>query len=456
MARFAPYRRRPLALRRERERAMDLPTAEYERYIERHATWNLVVNLMDVTFYSLAMSFILGATMLTLYASHLTDSALLIGLVPMVQSLGFHVPQLLLSRQAERLPVKKWLVARVTLIERLPYSWLALLILLVPDMHPGLAYGILLVSLAIGSGAGGLGAPAWKAMLSKVVPANRRGFLFGVSSALGSVLGLGGAWLSRHLLATYAYPRTFAYSFGLCFVFQLASYGSLMLTREPPRAPEAKTVSARDYWRRLPKVLKLNPNFSRYLAARGLIVMGTMATAFYVIYAKSRFGVPDEFAAELTMAALLSQAVFTPLMGVLSDRKGLKWLLELSTALQLAAMVLVLLAPAHEWLYLVFMLVYAATAGMMIISMAMSMEFSAPEDVPTFTALEGTIIAVPTMLAPVLGGWLVDHAGRAGATGFQVMFVVAALFSLAGLVAMRWWVREPRHEAAGVGISGAE
>lgn len=36
------------------------------------------------------------------------------------------------------------------------------------------------------------------------------------------------------------------------------------------------------------------------------------------------------------------------------------------------------------------------------------------------------------------------------------MFVVAALFSLAGLVAMRWWVREPRHEAAGVGISGAE
>ena len=434
---------------------------EYERFIERNATWNLVVNLLDVTFYSLAMSFIFGATMLTLYASYLTDSALLIGLVPMVQSLGFYLPQLLLSRQAERLPVKKWMVARVTLVERLPYSWLALLILLVPDMQPGLAYGILLFSLALGTGAGGLGAPAWKAMISKVIPANRRGFLFGVSSALGSVLGLGGAYLSRQLLATYAYPRTFAYSFGLCFIFQLASYGSLMLTREPPRQPEAKSVSARDYWRRLPKVLKLNPNFTRYLVARGLIVMGTMATAFYVIYARARFGVPDEFAAELTMAALLSQAVFTPLMGVVSDRKGLKWLLEFSTVLQLAAMVLVLLAPAQAWLYVVFMLVYASTAGMTIIGMVMSMEFSVPEDVPTFTALEGTLIALPTMLAPVAGGWLVDHAALPGAAalgggGYQVMFVVAALFSLAGWAAMHWWVREPRYEAVGVGISGAE
>ena len=192
--------------------------------------------------------------------------------------------------------------------------------------------------------------------------------------------------------------------------------------------------------------------------------MGSMATAFFMIFAKARFGVPDAFAAELTMAALISQAVFMPLLGVVSDRKGLKWLLELATVLQLAAMVLVLVSPASAWLYGVFILVYAASAGMMIAGMAMSMEFSVPEDVPTFTALEGTVIAVPTMLAPLLGGWLVDHislgSGAAGAgpdvSGYQIMFVVAALFSVAGYVAMRWFVREPRHEAPGVGIGGAE
>jgi len=36
------------------------------------------------------------------------------------------------------------------------------------------------------------------------------------------------------------------------------------------------------------------------------------------------------------------------------------------------------------------------------------------------------------------------------------MFVVAAVFALAGWAAMRWWVREPRDEAPGVGVSAAE
>jgi MFS family permease len=443
---------------------MQLTQEAYAREIERHATWNLVVNLLDITFYSLAMSFIFGATVLTLYASRLTNAALLVGLVPTVQNLAFVLPQLLMSRQAERLPVKKWLLVRVSFIERLPYSWIGLLILFAPGLPPMLMYGILLFSLLLAAGAGGIGAPAWKSMLSKVVPANRRGFMFGVSSAAGSLLGLGGAWLSRHMLATLPFPKPFAYSFLLCFVCQIISYAFVALNREPPRQADGEAVSAREYWRRLPRVLQRNPNFSRYLAARGLIIMGSMATAFFMIFAKARFGVADTFAAELTMAALLSQAIFTPLLGVVSDRKGLKWLIEFSTVLQLAAMALVLVSPASAWLYGVFILVYAASAGMMIASMAMSMEFSVPEDVPTFTALEGTVIAIPTMLAPLLGGWLVDHislgsgpvGGGPNVSGYQIMFVVAALFSIAGYVAMRWFVREPRYEAPGVGIGGAE
>ncbi|MEN6478308.1 MAG: MFS transporter, partial [Anaerolineales bacterium] len=317
---------------------MHLTSPEYDEFVERHATWNFVVNLLDLTFFNLASSLVLGATVLTLYASHLVESAVLIGLVITVQSVGAFLPQLLMSRQAERSPIKKKLVGRITIFERIPYGWLCLLILLVPDMPRWLAYVILLVSLAIGTGAGGLGSPAWKSMLSKVVPARRRGLLFGLGGALGSLLGLGGAWLSRYLLATYGYPRAFAYIFGLSFVFQMCSYCAVMLTREAPREPEYAPLSAKEYWRRLPLVLKRNPNFTRYLGARSLIVMGTMAGSFYVIYAQSRFGVPDEFAAELTMAALLTQAICTPLLGVVADRKGLKRMLELATVLQLLAM----------------------------------------------------------------------------------------------------------------------
>jgi len=434
-------------------------TDAYERYIQRHARWNFTVNLLDLTFYNLAMSFIFGATVLTLYASYLTDSALLIGLVPTVQSLGFALPQLLLSRQAEQQAHKKSLVVRISIVERLPYLWLALLILLAPQLPRQLSLGILLVSLFIGTGAGGLGAPAWKAMISKVIPPRRRGLMFGLSSALGSVLGLGGAWLSRYLLATYSYPRSFAYSFGLCFCFQVVSYICVALNREPRRQPERTPLAAREYWRRLPLVLRRNPNFCRYLGARALVIMGTMSTAFFMVYARQRFGVQDAFAAELTMAALVSQALLTPLLGSLGDRRGNKWLMQLASVLRILAMVTVLLAPAQAWLYGVFVLVYGATSALSIAGFGLSMEFSTPDDVPTFAALDGTVSAIPTMVAPLLAGWLVDMGGGAttgDAPGFALMFVVAAVFALAGWAAMRWWVREPRDEAPGVGVSAAE
>jgi MFS family permease len=443
---------------------MQFEASDYERYIQRHARWNFTVNLLDLTFYHLAMSFIFGATVLTLYASYLTDSALVIGLVPTVQSLGFTVPQLLLSRQAEQRAHKKDLVVRISIVERLPYLWLALLILLAPQLPRQVSLVVLLVSLFIGTGAGGLGAPAWKAMISKVIPPRRRGFMFGLSSALGSVLGLAGAWLSRYLLATYSYPRSFAYSFGLCFCFQVISYICVTLNREPPRQPERPPLDAREYGRRLPLVLKRNPNFCRYLGARALVILGTMSTSFFMVYARQRFGVHDAFAAELTMAALVSQALLTPLLGALGDHRGNKWLLELASLLRLGAMVLVLLAPAQAWLYGVFVLVYGATAALSIAGFGMSMEFSTPDDVPTFAALDGTISAVPTMLAPLLAGWLVDVGSKAtpggaamqGAGGYALMFVVAAVFAVAGWAAMHWLVREPRHEAPGVGMGAAE
>jgi len=234
------------------------------------------------------------------------------------------------------------------------------------------------------------------------------------------------------------------------------------LNREPARAPERQPLAAREYWRRLPLVLKRNPNFRRYLGARVLVILGTMGTAFYMVYAKQRFAVPDTFAAELTMAALVSQAALTPLLGWLGDHKGNKWLIQLASVLQMVSIVMVFVAPAQGWLYLVFVLVYGASSAMSISGFAMSMEFSAPDDVPTFAALDATINAIPTMLAPLLAGWLIDIAGRSSGlagesvAGFQVMFIAQAIFAVIGFVAMRRLVKEPRHEAPSVGISATE
>ena len=419
-----------------------LSPQEYDTYIRKNETWNFVVNMLDLTFFTFASSFIFGATVLSLYASYLTTSAMLIGLVSTIRSVGYYLPQLLLARQAELLPRKKPFIQRISIMERFPYLFVALGIMLWPDVPQWLAFAILILSLALATGSGGVISPAWKSMLAKVVRVERRGLLFGLSQALGGLLGIGGAAVSRYVLTTYSYPTSFGICFLLCFVFQVMSWVCLSLNREPAKAPPKGKgeVSPKEYWRRLPCVLKNNPNFCKYLLCRALIALGTMGTALYIVYARDAFQVTDAFAGNLTMAALISQTVSTPALGGLADRLGHKWLSEIGALIGVASVLVILVAPNLTWLYIVFMLMTASTSAMMVAGFGITMEFSDIEDVPTFEALAGTISAVPVLLAPLVGGWLVDVAG------YQLLFVVALICAFLGWASMRWLVREPRHE----------
>ncbi len=414
----------------------------YQRYLRKHENWNYWVNVLDLTFYNLATSFIYGATVLSLYASYLTDSAVLIGLIPAIQGVMYLLPQLLLAQRTQALPRKKPLVMRISVLERLPYLLVGLAILLWPDAPKPVAYAMLLLSLAVATGAGGLAGPAWKTMLAKVVPVQRRGRLFGLSSALGGLLGLGGAAISRHVLATYAYPTSFAICFLLCFFFQVCSYAAVSLNREPARRPEGVPESSQAYWRQLPGILRRHGNFRRYLIGFALMTLGGMGTALYIVYARRALQISDAFAANLTMAALMGQIVATPLMGRLADRRGNKWLMELGALLGAGAVLLMLLARSPMALYPAFVLVNAAAATISLASMGITMEFCSEDERPTFTALAGTLSGIPVLLAPLLGGWLADTLG------FGVLFGLGMAFYLAGWGVMRWAVREPRIQRA--------
>lgn len=422
---------------------------DFDAAVQKNLTWNFWVNVLDFSLFTMALSFIYGSTVLSLYASHLTQSAVLIGLIPAIQHVGALLPQLLSAQQSEQLWRQKPFVLKFSVMERLPYLFVALTCLLWTAAPPAVSFAILAVSLALAALAGGYIGPAWNHMLSKVIPLGRRGLFFGLSSAVGGMLGIGGAALSRHFLGHYGFPVSFGICFLLCFCTQVASWIVLSLNREPPRRPQVEALPAREYWRRLPGVLRRDPNFCRYLAARMLITMGGMATALYIVYGRRAFAVSDSFAGSLTMAALIAQTAATPLLGMLADRRGNKLLSEVSTLLGAGALFLVLLASDSSWLYPVFMLMSGASSSMYVASQGIALEFGRSGNLPTYVALANTLLALPVLIAPIVGGWLADTIG------YQGLFIVALVFSALGWAAMRWGVRDPRHLAREVESAAA-
>jgi MFS family permease len=152
----------------------------------------------------------------------------------------------------------------------------------------------------------------------------------------------------------------------------------------------------------------------------------------------SRWDIPDGQAASFGIAMLVGQSAANLIFGYLADRKGHKIVLEISIFFNVAAFILALIAASPEWFFAVFALRGISLAGNFVSGMSLPLEFSEPQDRPTYIGLAGTIPGTAGAIAPILAGIL------ASALGYPVLFVVSIVIAVASLGCLHWIVRDPR------------
>jgi len=410
---------------------------------ERDVRWNFAVNLWDIIFIMLGLSFVSRETIMPVFISHLTDSKLAIGLIPAIYSLGTSLPQLLVANFSERLRYKKPFVMLIGGAgERGGYLLMGLSIWLFAESAPKLALVLFFVFLAFSAFAMGIGTPAWFDMIAKVIPIRRRGVWSGVGHGMGAFIAIAGAYLVGYILEAFAYPQNFVILFMVAFAIMMVSWGGLALTREPPSNLIKPRVPLISYLKQLPLLLRRDHNYARFLFSRTVAVLGTMASGFYMVYGIERFQVAGATVGFLTAVLVASQALFGLIWGVAADRWGHKIVLAGGALAIMLAAVSAWWATGPGWLTLVFFLLGAAIAAELTSSLNIILEFCAPEDRPTYIGLTNTLLAPTMALAPILGGWLATLTN-----GYGTLFLAAALCAGLGASLLLLWVREPRHTA---------
>lgn len=411
-----------------------------QQQAERNFRWNFTVNALDISFYSLAMNMVSQATILPLLVSKLTTSKVAIGIIPAIFSIGYLLPQLLTAGHAETLRRKKPFLVPWSLVgERLPYPMIAVSLILFADKAPLLALGLLYLFLLVATGTGGALTPAWYDMIAKVIPLNRRGIWMGVGNGSGAFLAIAGAALAGWFLARYSFPMQYVMCFAVASVFQLISWGCLTLNREPDSQVIKEHSGLRNYFKRLPEVLRRDQNYVLFLVGRSVASLGTMVSGFFIVYGSERFGLSGEEVGWLTAVLVGSQAVMNVVLGMVGDRLGHKLVLVISAAaMGLAALAAIIFqSPAALWV--IFLLLGTAIAADSVSGFSIIIEFCAPEDRPTYIGLTNTLLAPARTLAPILGGWL------AASLGYSWLFGAALGASALGAVMLMTWVKEPRH-----------
>lgn len=386
------------------------------------------------------MGLVSETTILPLFLSHLTDNPAAVGLVRATMYFGWLVPGILVSHWVDRLPVVRYSVVWIAVIERVAMLLMGLLCLWPGRSNPTvLLWGFFACWLVLNA-AMGANTPGYFKLIAKTIPPELRGRLYGVGGALSGVVGMGAAWAGGHYLRVWGFPGGFAACFFAACVVQTLTVIPLGFMREPSGDPEA-SASVGPSARAIGELLRTDRRLAWLVAAAAAFAVNQMIGGLYSTFAIQRFGADDGDIAFLNTVANGARAVAFLLVGWMSDRWGNRCALILGACAGVGAAGTALVAPGENWLPAVFALSELATQAWGVCTLNYVLDLCSTARSATYTAVF-MLLSVPFRAGmPLVAGSLVR------AVGFQGAFLPAVVGGLAALALLLLRVVEPRSQS---------
>ncbi|AUB40057.1 MFS family permease [Nostoc flagelliforme CCNUN1] len=407
--------------------------------IQKNLHHNLTVNVIDSAFFGLATGFASYITIIPLFVSGFTNSALLIGLIPAIPRLGWQLPQLLTADKIARLQYYKPTVMWLTINQKLPFFALALVALLQRKLNSQTILHLTFAILIWQGLGGGFSATAWQSMVAKIVPSGRLGIFYGALAAAANLMSIFGALIAGLLLKQIAQPFNFALCFLCASVAMALSWFFMSRTREPVSNSLSTIETRREFWDSLSVILRCDKNFRYFVITRMLSQLALMPLPFYTLYAVHQHWMGEASIGLITGVLMVTQTIAGLVLGWVGDRWGNKLVLEAGSVVCAFTSVLAGLAPNVNCFYLVFIGAGIGMISLQNVAAVMTLEFGNQRQRPAYIGLGNTLVAPATILAPLLGGWIVDNID------YKTAFLVAAIGGLVTALLLHVAVSDPRY-----------
>ena len=398
--------------------------------------FNFIVNVVDGGFFGLALGFASFSTVIPLFVSTLTDSAILIGLIPAIHVVGWQLPQLFTAHRVSQQKRYKPMVMFFTIHERWPFFGLAIVSWFVPKIGPEIALALTFMLLIWQGFGGGFTATAWQSMIGKIIPADRWGLFFGVQSGAANLLASVGAIIAGIILLNKIPTIGFTMCFLIACIGFAISYLAISFTREEKKIPLSISSERKVFWKDLRGILKRDTNFRWFVVVRVLAQLGTVGFAFYTVYVVWYYGVDEVTAGILTGLLMIVQTVFNPIMGWLGDQWSHRGVMAVGMVSAAASAGIAIWAPSVGWFYLVYALAGIANVAVWTIAMALTLDFGREHEKPAYIGLANTLIAPTAFIIPLFAGWLADSHG------YNATFLATSVGAIATVIVLSFLMQD--------------
>ncbi len=232
----------------------------------------------------------------------------------------------------------------------------------------------------------------------------------------------------------------------LFFLCIMGSFTAMYLLKEPEGDLSQAATSFRRYLRRIPSIIRANPQIKRFLAAKVLANCYMLSVPFYVTFARVVLGTPDSLMGGFIGSQMLGAMAGSVLLGHTGDTYGNRWVIRLGIIATLCAPTVGLALwgmhhalPGGAIVTLLLALYFSlgvAYSGLLIGFQNYLLELVEPAIRPTCIGLSNTLVA-PICLAPLLGGYILKYLEPGWLFGTTAFLVLAAFLVSLGM-------KEPR------------
>jgi MFS family permease len=396
-----------------------------------HYRWNFIAFLADYVCFSGVLTLIDPTSVLPAFVRQLTDSEFVVGLISAVFNGGWLLPQLVVGRLIKDKPRKKpymlaGLSGRVLLWGIVLALWARL------DRNPTAMLVLSFTCIGLFAASDGVVGVAWFDIIARAIPWKRRARLIGLAQFISGLTGTGVGALVGLILALRSFPEDYALIFTLAGVALIPSAIALALVREPQAEEVNRQANGHERGGWL-KPLVTDPAFRRLMVCQTLVGMMYLAAPFYVGHADDVLHLPKSVIGRFVIAQKLAGMVAGATLGLVSERWGLGFVVRIGSA---AATIGPLFAlgvhvVGDGWLVQAYPFIYVMLGivnSVQMLGFANYLLEMAPDGMrPVYIGLGNTITGA-LIIAPMIGGWLLE------ATSYATLFSVTTVFVAVGFL----------------------
>lgn len=393
---------------------------------------NIIAIIGDVAFFMVGFSCFDATTVMPQFLRELGASPGLIGVISGLRLLALFAPQPYVAHCIHgRRRVKSFLVT-ACIVGRLPMFVLFLLVWFFGHNHTLALWAFVFFSLLF-IASDGFSIVPWTEIIGKSIPETIRGRFFGAMQTVSSLAALIAPVLVSKILSVRSleFPRNYAVLILLMATGLFLSLVMLLLIREPDSHPqEDPDRSFGEHLRRIPALWREDPALRWVLTTQFLLAGGGVASSFYVLYARERFGLPESYVAIYLTAQTVGAVITGPLWGWMADRFGAVRALKVVVSLAIVPPLAALVMPVAWGFVLVFGCLGALNWSLWNAFTNTILSIAPPAERPTYIALQN-FMNLPASIAPFVGGLIVGWAG------YPAAFVTTAVMVTLGALSAR-------------------